>query len=513
MTDAELQRGFEVLITAGEAYPRLEQEFLTAQEEIVAGFRVFDPWTKLRSKNARALGAHWFDLIVHTLNRGIKLQLVITDFDPVVRMDMHLYAWQCLRGLIAAGEASQHPQNLSVRVAMHPARVGLVPRAALWVRSIREIGDQIERITQKQGMSATALMATAPGIRALTTKKGDTLKPRKFPPPPLVPVTHHQKLAVFDGTRLYVGGLDLNDRRFDTPDHERSSEDTWHDVQVIVTGQVATEARTHLLEMEAGFSGRTTPTPQKLLRTLSAKRRFSLPFMSPRPMVDEIAEAHRKAIAQSEELIYFESQFFRDETLARWLAARAIERPALSLVMMLPAAPEEIAFQDDWGPDAKFGEHLQAKCIDILLDAFAERAFVGAPAQPRHQSTPGRDTHFDAPIIYLHAKVSLFDNHTGIVSSANLNGRSLRWDTEVGVQTETVQEVTQIKHRCFAHWLGAQAGSEFYDTKSACDAWAARAANNARLAPSDRQGSILPYKLEPGRAEAQALPGVPAEMA
>ncbi|MEL7211352.1 MAG: phospholipase D-like domain-containing protein [Pseudomonadota bacterium] len=513
MSDTETERGFEVLITANEAYPRLEQEFLNAQTEIVAGFRIFDPWTKLRSEKARALGAHWFDLIVQTLNRGITVQLVLTDFDPVVRMDMHVYSWQCFRAWIAAGEASQHPGNLSVRVAMHPARVGLLPRTVLWMRSVQEIKDQIKRITDNQDLSAEELTAIAPGVRALTVRRGDGLKPRKFPPPPLVPVTHHQKLAVFDNTRLYVGGLDLNDRRFDTPDHERPSEDTWHDVQVVLTGQAASEARTHLLEMEDGFSGRDTHTPQKLLRTLSAKRRFALPFMSPRPIVDEIAEAHRAAIARSEELIYFETQFFRDETLARWLAARALEQPALSLILILPAAPEEIAFHDDWGPDTKFGEHLQVKCIDILHDAFAERVFIGAPAQLRHHSTPGRDTHYDAPIIYLHAKVSLFDDHTGIVSSANLNGRSFRWDTEVGVQTETMQEVAQLKTRCFEHWLHRDAGPEFYDSKSACDAWAARAAQNAQLAPEDRKGFILPYRVGPVREEAQALPGVPSEMA
>ena len=507
------QRQFEVLLTASEAYPRLEQEFLTAQSEVVAGFRIFDPWTKLRSDAARSCGDVWFDLIVATLNRGVEIQITLTDFDPVVRMDMHLYAWRCLRGLVAAAEASTNPNLLEVTVAMHPARLGLLPRTALWVRSAKEVTKQVQRILKEQDMPADALLAQAPRVRDLVKKDGNGLRARLFPPPPLVPVTHHQKLAVFDGKRLYIGGLDLNNRRYDTPEHRRDSDETWHDVQVVVDGPVAAEARRHLKDMEHCFSGRQTHRPEKLLRTMSAKRRFALPYMSPKPIVHEIADAHYDAIDRSEELIYFETQFFRDEALANRLAARALETPQLTLLMMLPAAPEDIAFTDTWGPDAAFGEHLQAKCLDIIHDAFGERAFVGSPVQPRTYVTAGRDTHFDAPIIYLHAKVSIFDEHTAIVSSANLNGRSLNWDTEAGLRTETPAEVAQLKERCFTHWLGAGAGSEFYQTTSACDAWAARAAQNARARPEERAGLIVPYLQEKGREDAQALPGVPPEMA
>lgn len=513
MSGAPAERHFEVLVTAAEAYPRLEQEVMAAENEIVAAFRVFDPMTKLRSEAAHAIGETWFDLLVHTLNRGVSIDMVLTDFDPVVRMEMHHYAWTCYRGLIAAGEASDHPQNLKVRVAMHPARVGLLPRIFLWARSTKEINAQIARVTQAQGISEKELREQAPGIKEFTVWKNGSLKARAFPPPPLVPVTHHQKLAVFDGQRLYIGGLDVNDRRYDTPSHDRASPDTWHDVQVLVDGQAAVEARKHVKTMDDGLQGRSVFKAHKLLRTLSAKRAISLPFMSPRQMLSEIADAHTAAIARSEDLIFFETQFLRDEALAKALAHRARQQQSLTLITMLPAAPEDIAFSDDWGPDAAFGEHLQAKCIDILQDAFAERMFLGSPTQPRAKSTDGRDTHFGAPIIYLHAKVSIFDDHTGIVSSANLNGRSLRWDTEAGVQTESAAEVAKLKQSCFTHWLGAAADTTYFNTTSACDAWAALAARNAQVAPAERQGFVLPYRVSAGRADAQALPGVPPEMA
>ncbi len=435
-------------------------------------------------------------------------KMVTQPFRKVVRMQEHRYAWQCLRAMIAAAEASDHPANLNARVAMHPARVGLLPRTLLWPRSFKEVGAQLRKVEADVG----AHLDETPYLPELAVQRGDTLKPRKFPPPPLVPVTHHQKLAVFDAETLYIGGLDVNDRRYDTPRHNREGVDTWHDVQVVVTGEVAAEARQHLLDMEDNFSGRAARKTKALLRTISAKRKIALPFMSPVPVVSEIEDAHLDAIRKAEQFIYFETQFFRDEAIARALALRATQQPGLSLVMMLPAAPEDIAFSDDWGPDAAYGEHMQVKCIDLINDSFGDRVFIGSPAQPNASSSQDRDAHFGAPLVYLHAKVSIFDDSLGIVSSANLNGRSMRWDTEAGVATQTKAEVAQLKRRCFEHWLGQDADDAFYQPQTACDAWAARAAHNAGLAPEDRHGFVLPYRVEAARENAQILPGVPSEM-
>ena len=124
-------RRFDVLLTAQEAYPALEAEFMRAQRDIIAGFRVFDPWTTLRSDEARRIGKTWFDLIAATLDRGVRIEMILSDFDPVVRPSMHAYAWACLRGLIAAGDASDHPELLTARTSMHPARVGILPRLVM----------------------------------------------------------------------------------------------------------------------------------------------------------------------------------------------------------------------------------------------------------------------------------------------------------------------------------------------------------------------------------------------
>ena len=49
--------------------------------------------------------------------------------------------------------------------------------------------------------------------------------------------------------------------------------------------------------------------------------------------------------------------------------------------------------------------------------------------------------------------VSIFDGAAAIVSSANLNGRSLRWDTEAGVLLTDPDTVASLRQRLMAHWL------------------------------------------------------------
>lgn len=74
-----------IFVTAAEAYPALERAFLAAESEISAGFRVFDLRTGLRSPEGQAIGATWFQLIVHTLKRGVANSIVLSDFDPIAR--------------------------------------------------------------------------------------------------------------------------------------------------------------------------------------------------------------------------------------------------------------------------------------------------------------------------------------------------------------------------------------------------------------------------------------------
>jgi phospholipase D1/2 len=337
--------------------------------------------------------------------------------------------------------------------------------------------------------------------------------------PGLFPCTHHQKLAVFDKQRLYIGGLDLNERRYDTPTHGRAGHQTWHDVQLLITGPIAVEAHQHLTSFRDIVVGHAkAPVLPNLLRTISSKRSHGLRSFGPEPIVQDLRRAHFALILRATTLIYLESQYFRDRSLARLLARRARENPQLNLILILPAAPDEVAFDGKRGSDARFGEGMQALCLGIIRRAFGPRLFVGSPAQPRvvlpngRNILDGRDRLNGAPLIHVHAKVSVFDDHAAIVSSANLNGRSMKWDTEAGVVLSRPTDVADLRQRVMAHWLPKDAVRAAFGLDTALSEWQRIAQANARVKPEARQGFLLPHDFAAAEAFGKTLPILPEEM-
>ncbi|MEL6511160.1 MAG: phospholipase D-like domain-containing protein [Pseudomonadota bacterium] len=506
----------EILITAEEAFRAFEKAVLAAQSDIVAGFRLFDFDTKLRSTAARQIGETWFDLILHKADSGVRFDLTVSDFDPIVRSQLHGHAWRTVRFGEALKQAARHPENITVQADMHGARVGAVSSLALWPKARGLLEETIGTFEQLKEDAQTLFLKEHPGLAALLRDDGHGApKPRLWPPEKLVPATHHHKLAVIDGRKVYIGGLDLNDRRYDTPAHDQSSAQTWHDIQLLIDdAALATQARTHLdvFRQHGAAAAKSGSLQKPFLATRSVGDPAALMSMAPLPVEQGLRQAILDNIAQSRDLIYLETQYFRDREVADALVQAAQKWAGLSLVMILPAAPEDVAFEGADGSDARFGEYLQAECVSQVADAFGPRAFFGAPVKKERALTEGRATLHQAPLIYVHAKVSIFDDRAAIVSSANLNGRSLSWDTEAGVELTSIPLVKKFKARCISHWLEGGDPSPFMTGPDAIKAWCRLGALNAATAPQDRTGFLVPYDKEPGRRFGQNLPGIPGEM-
>ena len=158
-------RDFRVYITAGEAYPEFERMFLNAREKITLAFRIFDPWTTLHSPEALEIGENWMDLIAHTLSRGVAIDLTISDFDPVLRPELHRGTWASVRAIAAAGELSTRPELLRVHASMHPARVGTLTSIALWPRTYLEIRKTAAEINHSKHVHIDRFMSEVPFLR------------------------------------------------------------------------------------------------------------------------------------------------------------------------------------------------------------------------------------------------------------------------------------------------------------------------------------------------------------
>ncbi|MBM9593494.1 phospholipase D-like domain-containing protein [Roseitranquillus sediminis] len=504
---------YRLCITAEEAFPEYERHFLSAREEIVASFRIFDPSTRLRSPEGRAIGETWRDLIEHVLRSGVEITLYITDFDAIAASSLHQCTWRSIRELSAVAElAGPDAARLRLVAAAHPARVGLLPTLVLYPRLVRELQRRARELARlSPELLRTALRdmpCLAPYIRQ--TDKG----PRPaYGFPRLIPASHHQKVAVFDRKRITLGGLDLNERRWDTKEHRQPADETWHDVQIFLDDPGRARAAVeHILSLQRVTGGMMAPprTPG-LLRTLSRRRRTGF-FLSPHRLVREISMAHRRRIATSRKLIYIETQFLRDLRTAQRLARAARKNPDLNLILIIPAAPDDLAFNKLRRADVRLGEFLQARCLRMLRSAYGSRVFIGAPVQPRRYFSEGRDALWGGPIIYVHSKVSVFDDDAAIVSSANLNGRSLYWDTELGLELTRPADVRHLRRRCFEHWLPEGSGPEFYDAETALESWRRLAVDNLYKPPEERRGFVLPYDPTPADRFGRDLPAVPDEI-
>lgn len=513
-SDAAIE-DLQVLMTAEEAYPALERAVLAAKRDISACFRIFDLRTRLRSPQARRIGTTWFDLLRHTLDRGVAVRLVVSDFDAIAAVELHRQAWQTCRQITALREAAEPGAKLTFRVALHDARCGALPRAIFYPLARSKMRKMVADWNRMTPAQRDRFRSETPGLRdVIHVDEHDQLRfPWKLPQ--VHPATHHQKLAVFDGAKVYIGGLDLNERRFDTKDHARAADETWHDVQVMATGPVAAAAQAHLDTFVESVAGDTPPPPPMagFLRTISKSRVNAPLWLSPKTLINEIETAHLRAIGQSQRLIYLETQFLRHMPLARALARRARDCPALKLIVVVPAAPEDAAFSDDPGLDSRFGEHQQVRVINCLRSAFGpERLLIASPVQPRSSNSAERDALENAPVVYVHSKVSIFDDSAAIVSSANLNGRSLRWDTEAGLHITRKDQVDDMRQQAMGCWLPEGAGPEFMDCEDGFAHWSALVRTNGALPPQHRRGFLVEYDSDAARAMATPVPGMPADM-
>lgn len=504
-----------VFITAEEAYPALERAFLQAQAEVSASFRLFDLNTGLRSPEARAIGATWFDLFVHTLDRGVSIRLVVSDFDPVAAVGLHRLAWRTQRQISAVREMARPGARLNFTVALHSAKSGLVPRMLFYPLVRMKIREMVDKWSDMTPPERGRFRVETPRLRKLCRVDGGHRLRFRLQLMHLHPATHHQKLAVFDRSTVYIGGLDLNERRYDTKRHRQTANQTWHDVQLMATGPVAEAAQAHLDTFLTSVA-RKAPPPRPapgFLRTLSRNRLNAPLRVSPQTILHEIEATHMQAIARAGRLIYLETQYLRHVPLALALARRARQCPDLRLIVVLPAAPEEVAFSSDPGFDGRFGEHQQVRALACLKAAFGpDRLLIASPVQPRESDSAGRDALQEAPMVYVHSKVSIFDEAAAIVSSANLNGRSMRWDTEAGLHVTSPDQVALIRRRVMGCWLPRDAAPAFLNIDTAFAEWRRLVSENSAMPPRHRRGFLVDYASDAARATALPMPGVPEEV-
>ncbi|MFW2541290.1 phospholipase D family protein [Primorskyibacter sp. 2E107] len=489
------------LITAAEGFPALERLVAGAERELMLSFRILDPDTRLRAPELRERGLRtWGDLIAWTSRRGVKIRMLLADFDPLFTSELHRKAWAASSGFadVVHGDAQ-------ILCAPHGQRAGSFWRVLMRGRINRALQQLRDEDSTRHTPIQRAILKAGPILR---------------------PATIHQKFAIADDSHCIIGGLDVNERRYDDAEHDQAPEETWHDISVELTDtDFAGALQGHFSEcwnaaIDCGAASLAAPAerydtatrPQsrsnlKLIRTFSAPCPGAA-RLAPRPLATDHEMVLTKFFASARDHIYIETQFLRHAPLVDAMIAASKTAQDLQLVVVIPAAPDRVLFDGDHGWDARHAHGLQIKAIDRLKAAFGDRAVFLSPAQPKTAQDDGPKLAGAGPI-YVHSKVTIIDGERTIIGSANLNGRSLRWDSEASVMIQDKAFAAGLLSRLGTYWM--EPGAEDKPLARA-ETWRASAEKAAQSPPEKREGYLLPFPLEAGRAFGRTVPLLPDDM-
>lgn len=274
--------------------------------------------------------------------------------------------------------------------------------------------------------------------------------------------SHHQKIVVIDDCMAVCGGIDMTSERWDTPAHlhedPRRRGPTgrlyapWHDVTMMVEGEAA-RALGELGRMRWRRAGGKafgpcaprdgTPWPERLragFRDVEIGIARTQAAYGRKPGINEIEQLYVEQILSARRFIYAESQYFASRRVAEAIVER-VRRPDPPEVLLINPRTAE-----GWLEQAAMDTARVRLCHAIGEHDKGRRFRIFVPL-----------TSGGAPI-YVHAKLMIVDDEIVRVGSANLNNRSMGFDTECDLfidarrpgNAHAAPAITRLRHRLLA---------------------------------------------------------------
>ena len=283
--------------------------------------------------------------------------------------------------------------------------------------------------------------------------------------------SHHQKAIIIDDAIAFCGGGDIGPDRWDTHHHldddprrektkhahghSQNDFDSRHEVMGLVEGAPAKALGVLFRERWARCTGETPPEPPSVRPAWPSQVKPQFKEVEvglsrthgawkDHPEVREVERLHLESIDQARRCIYMENQYFTSPLISAALARRLQE----------PDGPEVVLIGTEHSPsffDQATMDRTRVKFIETLKQADKHGRFQAySPV-----TTKGR-------IIIVHAKLTIIDDRLLRIGSANINNRSLGFDTECDLSLEAVGragtgnrgEITRLRTRLLAHWIG-----------------------------------------------------------
>lgn len=291
---------------------------------------------------------------------------------------------------------------------------------------------------------------------------------------------HHQKMLVVDDALAFGGGGDIAPDRWDTtehlddnphrhnPRHRGRYYQPRHEVMSVFDGPAAVAAGQLFRDRWENATGERPPerAPEDPSRddlwphceTVDFTEGVHIGLSRTQPRwrgraeVREVEALHLASIAAATSCIYLENQYFTSPVLAEALAARLAE----------PDGPEVVLVSTLHAP-SYFDRATMDRTRLAFLKRLKDADEAGRPGGGRfHAFSPVTQ---DGVNIIVHAKLAFIDDGLMRVGSANINNRSMGFDTECDFSFEAQAGeagraartmIGRLRVDLVAHWLGVE---------------------------------------------------------
>lgn len=259
---------------------------------------------------------------------------------------------------------------------------------------------------------------------------------------------HHMKLLVVDDKVAFCGGIDMTAGRWDTREHRENDPDRrsptgrtaapWHDATSCCSGPLAAALgdlarlrwkRATDDELDHPETD-SDPWPDDLeveYENVDVGIARTAPEYQDHAQVAEIETATLAIVAAAEKTLYIESQYFASRRIAEAIAGRLREPQGPEVVLINPEGA------DGW-LEAKAMDSARIRLMKLVREADEHGRFrIFYPVND--VGTP----------IYVHAKIMIADDRILKIGSANLNNRSMGYDTECDLILEASTDQTELR--------------------------------------------------------------------
>ena len=279
--------------------------------------------------------------------------------------------------------------------------------------------------------------------------------------------SHHQKLVVVDDRVAFVGGFDLAKGRWDTTEHRPENSQRqdngspygpFHDVQQMVAGEVASRLAQLVRkrwERATGYQIPELTSPDQVVwpETVSSViEGAQLAILRTEPEYDdalevrEVEQFYLDAIHQAKSTIYIENQYLTAHNVGKELEEALRRDNGPEVLIVLPK---------------KCSGWLEEETMGVLRQRLVKR-LRGADKHQRLKVCYPERQGLDPDIINVHSKILIVDDHLLTIGSANLNNRSMGFDTECNLALSAIDQprvsdvIADFRNRLLAEHLAVE---------------------------------------------------------